>query len=310
VIVVLAWLFLALIWGTTWSVVKVGLADLPPVSFAGVRFALAAAILWLVIVITRRPIPRSRLEWSLIFKTALVTISLQYGLQFWGQQYVASGLSAVITSTIPVFTAVFAHLLIPEERLTMRTIVGISLGFIGILTIFSDQLASEGRLALAGSCAMVCASMMTSRAQIAVKQSGGSIDPIVFTGGQFAVGCVPLLTGGLLIDGSPLQLEWTRTSLLALLYLSLFGSAMAFGVMYWLFRRMPITRVMLVAFVNPLVALAVGWLLLDERLTWAAWLGGALVLSGVSLVLRFATVRRIRQSWTMKVQARSGTSAE
>lgn len=307
-IVVLAWLFLAVVWGTTWSVVKVGLEDLPPVSFAGIRFALAAVILWTVILVARRPIPHTRREWNLIGATALVTISLQYGLQFWGQQYVASGLSAVITSTIPVFTALFAHLLLPEERLTLRTIVGIALGFVGIVTIFSDQLTSQGVLALAGSSALVFASMLTSRAQIAVKQFAGGIDPIVFTGAQFAIGCVPLLLGGFVLDGSPRHLAWTGRSVVALLYLAVFGSALAFGVMYWLFRRMAITRVMLVAFVNPLVALAVGWVFLGERLTWAAWVGGALVLSGVGLVLRFASVRRVSQSVSVRIRRFSSSA--
>jgi drug/metabolite transporter (DMT)-like permease len=286
VIIGLAWVFLAVVWGTTWSVIKIGLEDLPPVSFAGLRFAAAAVILWTIILSTRRRVPRDRSAWVLIGSTALITISLQYGLQFWGQQHVASGLSAVITSTIPVFTALFAHMLLPEERLTARSIAGISLGFAGIVVIFSDQLTSQGVLALAGSGALIVASTATSRAQISVKQWAGRIDPIVFTGGQFAIGCVPLVIGGMIIDGSPAGFEWTRNAVFALLYLAVFGSALAFGVMYWLFTKMAITRVMLVAFVNPIVALAAGWVFLGERLTWTAWLGGGLVLAGVALVLR------------------------
>lgn len=293
VAIAIAWVFLALVWGTTWSVVKVGLEDLPPISFAGIRFALAAAILWTIILLTRRSsIPRRRSDWILIGSTALITISLQYALQFWGQQHVASGLSAVLTSTIPVITAVFAHLLIPAERMTSRTVAGISLAFAGIVVIFSDQLSSEGVVALVGSLALVTASTATSRAQIAVKQYAGGIDPMVFTGGQFLIGCIPLLLGGVVFEGLPTGFSWTRNAIFALLYLSVFGSALAFGVMYWLFKKMAITRVMLVAFVNPLVALAVGWVVLGERLSWTAWLGGAFVLSGVGLVLQVKWPRR------------------
>jgi drug/metabolite transporter (DMT)-like permease len=216
----------------------------------------------------------------------LVTVSLQYSLQFWGQQFIASGLSSVITATIPVFTAIYAHRRLANERMSFFGVGGILLGLVGVGIIFSDQLSSEGVMAFYGSTALVLAAAVTSRAQVWVKESGQGVDPLVLTCGSFAVGCIPLLIGGSLLEGSLFHLEWTARGVGVVLYLAVVGSALAFGIMYWLFRHMAITKIMSVGFVNPLVALFIGWIYFDEQLTLRAAAGGTAVLIGVAMVLK------------------------
>jgi drug/metabolite transporter (DMT)-like permease len=284
---VLAWLFLGVVWGTTWTAIKMGLADLPPLSFAGLRFSVAALVLLLVLLVRRGPwLPRGRVEWGLVGGTALVTISFQYALQFWAQQYVASGLASVLTATIPIFVMVFAHWSLPSEPMTRRKVAGMLLGLSGVVVIFSDQLHSAGLLAFWGSIALVVGAAASSRAQVYVKKSGGGIDPMIMAGWQMGIGSAPLLTLGFVLDGPPTALHWTRAAVLSLTYLSCVGSAMGFLVMYWLFRRMDVTKVLSVAFVNPLVAVFAGWMVLDEMLSWRAILGGFGILFGLGLVLR------------------------
>src|SRR5205814_8701389 len=145
------WLILCGIWGSTWLFIKLGLVDLPPLTFAGIRFLLASLILSALILARGVRWPRSRHDWSLIAIVGLLQFTLNYGLVFWGEQYIPSGLAAVLQSTFPAFGLVIAHLYLPYERLTTREVIGVLMGVVGVAIIFSDQLTIAGHLALLGS---------------------------------------------------------------------------------------------------------------------------------------------------------------
>ena len=111
----LVWLLLCLIWGSTWLFIKLGLDDLPPFTFAGIRFVIASAILFAIIKARRLTIPKTRADWFLLAVTGVLSFSLNYGLLFWGEQYISSGLAALLQATIPAFGLVFAHLYLPAN---------------------------------------------------------------------------------------------------------------------------------------------------------------------------------------------------
>src|SRR6266478_1177171 len=142
----IVWLILCVIWGSTWLFIKIGLTDLPPITFAGIRFVLASLILMLMVFARRAAWPRRRREWVLIAVVGILQFSLNYGLVFWGEQYISSGLAAVLQSTFPVFGLVIAHLYLPYERLTTAKVMGVLLGVVGVVVIFSDQLAIAGQM--------------------------------------------------------------------------------------------------------------------------------------------------------------------
>src|SRR6266566_6618095 len=144
------WLILCGIWGSTWLFIKLGLADLPPLTFAGIRFVIAASILFSIIAIRRQPLPRKRNDWLLLAVTGVLSFSLNYGLLFWGEQYISSGLAALLQATIPAFGLVIAHLYLPGEQMTPAKIFGVVMGVAGVGVIFSNQLSVAGPRALAG----------------------------------------------------------------------------------------------------------------------------------------------------------------
>src|SRR5438876_2115514 len=153
------WLILCGIWGSTWLFIKLGLADLPPLTFAGIRFIIAASILFSIIAIRRQPLPRKRNDWLLLAVTGVLSFSLNYGLLFWGEQYISSGLASLLQATIPAFGLVIAHFYLPSERMTAAKVVGVLMGIGGVAVIFSNQLAVAGNRALAGSAALVLSSI-------------------------------------------------------------------------------------------------------------------------------------------------------
>src|SRR6185436_1169770 len=112
------WLLLCLIWGSTWLFIKLGLDDLPPFTFAGIRFVIASAILFAIIKARRLSLPRKRSDWMLLAITGVLSFSLNYGLLFWGEQYISSGLAALLQATIPAFGLVIAHFYLPGEQMS------------------------------------------------------------------------------------------------------------------------------------------------------------------------------------------------
>src|SRR5215210_8412504 len=115
---VAAFIGLCGIWGSTWLAIKVGLRDLPPISFAGIRFALAAFLLGAIVAIRRIRLPTTRAEWSLLAYTGFLSITLNYALVFWGEQYISSGLAALLSATVPLFGLPLAHRYLATEPLT------------------------------------------------------------------------------------------------------------------------------------------------------------------------------------------------
>ena len=281
----IVWLVLCCIWGSTWLFIKIGLADLPPLTFAGIRFVLASLILTLLVLARRARWPRTRSEWTLIAVVGVLQFCLNYGLVFWGEQYISSGLAAVLQSTFPAFGLVIAHLYLPQERLTPLRVVGVLLGVFGVGVIFSNQLSIAGKMALLGSVALVLSALFGSYGNVLVKAYGAKIDPQILAAGQMVFGLVPLLTIGIATEGNPLKLHWTTMAVVSLLYLVVVGSVVAFALYYWLLRNMDVTNTMLIALVTPVVAVLLGMIVLHEKLNWRLLAGGACIISGLALIV-------------------------
>ena len=283
---VIVWLLLSLIWGSTWLFIKLGLQDLPPFTFAGVRFVIAACVLIVVIAVRRVPLPRARRDWVLIALTGVLAFAVNYGLLFWGEHRTSSGLAAILQTIIPAFGLVIAHYYLPDERITPAKVCGIALGIAGVALIFSDQAQVEdGKSALAGSAAIVVGAFCVAYSNVLVKARARHIEPAALAAGQMICGLVPLLLVGVAFEGNPFAFRWTPMAVVSLLYLALVGSAVAFLMFYWLVRNMDVTKTMLIPLVTPPIAVFLGWLVLDEGLTWRTAAGALGIMSGIALIV-------------------------
>jgi drug/metabolite transporter (DMT)-like permease len=283
---VAVWLVLCLIWGSTWLFIKLGLADLPPVGFAGLRFVIASAVLWGIVAIRRPPLPKGLRSWAFLALTGFLAFSLNYGLLFWGEARTSSGLAAVLQATIPAFGLAVAHLLLPKDRMTLPKVLGVALGIAGVAVIFSDRATLAGPDAIRGGLAIVAGAFAVAFSNVLVKARGGSYDPVILAAVQMTFGMVPLVAAGFALEGSPFAFHWTPRAVLAILYLALVGSVVAFLLFYWLLKRMDVTKVLLISLVTPVLAVALGAAVLGERLGAGAFLGTALILVGVFIGTR------------------------
>lgn len=281
----LVWLILCGIWGSTWLFIKIGLNDLPPLSFAAIRFVIAAAILWVIVLFRRLRVPRSGKELLLLAGTGVLGFTVNYGLIFWGEQYISSGLAALLQSTIPAFGLLFAHLHLPAERMTPAKVLGVVLGVLGVGVIFSNQLSLAGPRAFAGSVAIVISAAGAAYSNVLIKSYGGKIEPTIIAATQMSFGLIPILLIGLIWEGNPLNFRWTGMAMASLLYLAIIGSVIAFILYYWLVQHMDVTKSMLIALVTPVTAVVLGMIVLGEQMDWRTVAGGVLVLSGIALVV-------------------------
>ena len=281
----LVWLLLCLIWGSTWLFIKLGLRDLPPLTFAGIRFVIAAIILWSLVAVRRIPLPNRRRDWILLAFTGVLSFSLNYGLVFWGEQYISSGLAALLQSTLPAFGLIIAHFYLPGERMTLPRIAGVLLGVLGVGVIFSNQLQVSGPRALWGSAALVLSAFCAANANVLVKRYGLNLQPTMLAAGQILFGLIPLLLIGIPLEGNPLNYHWTPVAVFSLFYLAVVGTVIAFVLYYWLVQNMDVTKTMLIALVTPVTAVILGMLVLKEELNWRTLVGGAMIMSGIGLIV-------------------------
>jgi len=281
----LVWLVLCLIWGSTWLFIKLGLEDLPPLTFAGIRFVIATGIVFSLIAIRRVPLPNTKRDWMLLAATGVLSFTLNYGLVFWGEQYISSGLAALLQSTLPAFGLIIAHFYLPGERMTLLKILGVLLGVFGVGVIFSNQLQVAGPKALWGCAALVLSAFCAAYANVLVKTYGLNLQPSVLAGGQMLFGLIPLLLIGIPLEGNPFNYRWTAIAVLSLFYLAIVGTVVAFLLYYWLMHNMDVTKTMLIALVTPVTAVILGMLVLKEEMHWRTLIGGAMIISGLALIV-------------------------
>ena len=294
----LVWLVLCVIWGSTWLFIKLGLADLPPLTFAGIRFVIAIAILFAIIRARHIPLPKDRADWQLLALTGVLSFSLNYGLLFWGEQYISSGLAALLQATIPVFGLVIAHFYLPGERMTPVRVAGVVLGICGVGVVFSNQLSVAGGRAFIGSVALVFSSFFVAYSNVLIKVRAAKLDPAIIAAGQMLFGLIPLLLIGIPLEGNPLYFRWTTMAVVSLFYLALVGSVVAFLLYYWLMQNMDVTKTMLIALVTPVVAVILGMIVLKEELGWRTLAGGLMIMSGIGLIV-MARAKRTHNKLTI-----------
>lgn len=293
---IFVWLILCLIWGTTWIFIKIGLEDLPPITFAVSRFLLSAVILLPVVHIVRIQWPRGRREWQLIALTGILQFTVNYSTVFWAEQYITSGLAAVLQAMITVFGLVLAWIFLPSERITPLKIIAVLIGIVGVGVIFLDQLRVESAMAFAGSVAIVIGAYAAAQASILVKAKAAAIDPAMILLSQMLCGLPALVIYALIAEGYPFAHNWGIRAVASVLYLSIAGTIAAFWLYYWLLARIESTKAMMISLVTPLIAVIVGNVFLSETLPPQTLIGGLLILSSIGLIVFRRRVREVRSA--------------
>jgi drug/metabolite transporter (DMT)-like permease len=275
---------LVVVWSSTWVAIKFGLEDCPPLLGAGIRFAVAGLLL-LGIAAVRRGSLRTDVRLATVL--ALFPFALTYGLVYWGEQYIPSGLAAVLFGILPLYTALLGSLVLPDAPLRGRVVAGILVAIGGLALAFAESAGSgDPELALAGAAALAIAPIGASVGNVSLKLRAGALDAVVLNGWAMLGGGAALLAASAVGERWG-ELAWTAESIGSIAYLAVVGSALAFVMMTVLIRHISAQAMSFVALLLPFGALAFGAALYGEDLTARA-LGGAAMVSAGLLIAQAA----------------------
>jgi drug/metabolite transporter (DMT)-like permease len=288
-VVLALYCLLVVIWSSTWVAIKIGLEDCPPLLGAGVRFAFAGLVLLAVAVAGRRSL---RSDLPLVALLALLPFAFAYGLVYWGEQHIPSGLAAVLFGVLPLYTALLGGLLLPDEPMHPRLFAGVLLAICGLALAFVESLdLGSDDLAWAGALALLLSPLGASAGNVSIKLRAAALDPVVLNGWAMLAG------GALLLAVSAAgedwdDLSWTAESVGSIAYLAIAGSAIAFVVLTVLLRHISARATSFLAMLLPFGALAFGAVLYDEPVTPRAAAGALLVAAGLMLAQGVGLRRR------------------
>jgi drug/metabolite transporter (DMT)-like permease len=281
-----AWLTLCVVWSSTWLAIKIGLRDLPPISFVAIRFLVAIAVLLIVSIGSTRLLPLRPRDYATLAITGVLMFAVNYTLLFWAELHVSSGLAAVLQATIPIFGMIFAHWMLPDEPLRFQKLAGAIIAIGGVTVICGRLLGMNGSLAFWGGVAVVIGAASAAFANVLVKAQSIQLAPAMLAAWQMAFGTAPLLVLGFAVDGSPTRFHWTAMAVFCLLYLAIIGSALTFLLLYWLMPRLTVAQLQSISLITPPGAVMLGWLVAGETFPATSLLGAAFVLAGVWMIFR------------------------
>src|SRR5213083_1897904 len=286
-----AWLTLCAVWSSTWLVIKIGLRDLPPISYAGIRFLVAIIVLFAVSAGRVGLLPQRGFDYLLLAFTGVLMFAVNYGLLFWGELHVSSGLAAVLQATIPIFGMVFAHLMLPDEPLRLQKLLGAVLAVGGVAMICERLLGFSGLMSFWGGLGIVFGAACAAFSNVLLKARVIQLAPSMIAGWQMIFGAAPLLVTGFIVEGNPARFHWSALSFFCLLYLAVIGSALTFLLLYWLLPRMTVARLQAISLITPPGAVMLGWAIGGETFSVLSLVGACFVLAGVWMIFRRAEMR-------------------
>jgi drug/metabolite transporter (DMT)-like permease len=307
---VLAFAIIYLVWGSTFLAIRIGVREVPPFLLAGMRFFAAGIVLyaWMRARGTPSPTPR---EWASASLLAVLIFVLDYGLLFWAEQRVPSGIAAVMMATIPAFMALAEILFLRTQKLTLRLGFALLVGIGGVAVLVSRAAGfGEGPIDTAGAVALVVAAISWSLASVLTRRLSLPASKVMSSGAQMLAGGILLTLAAALLGefrGFHAQAVSFR-AWLALAYLIVAGSIVGFTAYVWLIHHESPTKVGTYAYVNPVVAVLLGYFLAREPLGMRTVLGTFLVL--VSVVVITTTPKKKVESISQgRMNASAGASA-
>lgn len=280
---ILAFAIIYLVWGSTFLAIRVGVREVPPFLLAAMRFLLAGVILFVWAVARREQAPTVR-QWRSAFLLATLIFVSDYGLLFWAEQRVPSGIAAVMMATIPAFTALAEIALLKTRKLTLRLAAALLIGIGGVAVLTSNTFHLGGAaIDATGAAALILASMSWSVAAVLMRKLPLPASKAMSSGSQMLAGGILLMIAAAVLgEFRNFHADAvSRGAWLALLYLSIAGSVIGFTAYVWLNHRESPTKVGTYAYVNPVVAVFVGYFLGGEALGPRTILGTVCVLISV-----------------------------
>lgn len=295
--IILGYIIISLIWGSTWLAIRLGLDSLTPLIASGLRFLVASLFIYLFMKYKKVELQKDSLSIKLYFFLGVFSYFIPFGLVYWAEQFVPSGLASVIFATFPFMVMLFTFLFLKTEVIDKYKFLGAVAGFVGIYFIFSDEIKIDLNFQLWGMIAILSSSILQALSAVMIKKYGKHLNPI-------SMNFLPVLIGGLFLISSGMLLEdfskiiFDKNAAFSVFYLAFFGTLISFTIYYWLLKKINIVILSLSSFITPIIAIFLGWLILSEKFQQNDYIGTIFVLIGLLIansagIINFSKSKRI-----------------
>ncbi|MDQ7817565.1 MAG: EamA family transporter [Melioribacteraceae bacterium] len=288
-----AWISICIIWGTTYLAIRIGVEDLPPILFAGLRWLIAGPILFVFLRLKGMPLPKKEdiIPMAIV---GLALLGIGNGFVVFAEQSIPSGLTSLLITTVPFWIVGLETLMPKGARMNLTILFGLLLGLTGIVLIFGGDLDSllDPKF-FVGVISLMIAVVGWSAGTLYSKYKKVSVHPLMGASVQMMIAGVVLTILGISL-GESSSFHFSQDSLIAFVYLIIFGSIIGYTSYIYAIAHLPVSLVSTYAYVNPIIALFLGWLVLNEKITIEIFIAAAIILAGVALVKRGTSISRVK----------------
>lgn len=287
----LAFILLGAIWSSSFLWIKIAVAEISPLMLVSLRVLFGALTGLLAILLTRTPLPAKRSTWLALALLGLTNVAVPFMLISWGEKNIDSAVASILNATVPLFTLVIAHLFLRDDRLNLPRLVGLLIGFGGVILLMLKDFSPGSHNSMLGQGAVLLACIFYAGSTVFARLTTDRVPGLVR-------GILPLVSASLLMWGTtfaferPLRLPQLPISWLAVIWLGVLGSGLAFILWYFLLQEIGPTRTAMVTYTMPLGGVFLGVLFLHEPLNWNMVSGGLLIVLSVWLVNRNARPKK------------------
>ena len=278
----LVFILLGAIWGSSFMWIKVAVQEISPALLVAFR-ALFGLVFGGVVILARRVrLPRDRKAWRPLLLLGLTNIAIPFFLISWGEQSIDSAVASILDATVPLFTILIAHYLLPDDKITPPKVLGLLTGFAGVIVLMSKDLVNASTSSLLGQAAVILASVFYAVNSVYIRKTTEDVPGIVRSTG-------PLLSASMMmwlatfVFESPVKMPQLGITWIALLWLGILGSGLAFTMAFYLIHEIGPTRMTMVTYLFPLGGVTLGVLFLHEQLTWQLIMGGVLIIASLAI---------------------------
>ncbi len=296
-------LLLGFFWGSSYLWIKIGLGSLPPLTLIAGRLTLGAAFLAIVVAAARQELPRRPMQYAHLLVMSVVNIVLPFILISVGEQTIDSALASILNATVPLTVIVLAPLFLPDERITLARIAGLAIGFAGVILLVAPDLVNLGDADLTGEAMMLGSSLCYGIGNVYARRNVHGLRPMIPALFQVLFAALIVIPLAVLVDRPFQTVTPTPEAIVAVAWLGLLGSGVAYLCYFTILQHWGATRTSMVAYLLPVVGIALGAAALGEPVTLNRLGGTALVIAGIALVNSGPALRRL-------VAARAGAVSE
>lgn len=276
-------ILLGAVWSASFLWIKIALEEVGPLTLVAYRVLFGLLTGLAVAVIFRVPIPRDWKTWRIFTLLGVTNIAIPFFLITWGEQSIDSAVASILNATVPLFTIVLAHFFTPDDKISAQKLIGLLVGFVGVVVLLSEDVNAGASNSLLGQAAVIAASASYAVSYVIARRNTAEVR------GEIR-GALPLVTATALmwliapVAEAPLKIPSLPITWIGLLWLGVLGSGLALIMQYYLVHEIGPTRATLVTYIFPLGGVLLGVIFLDEHLSWQLVAGAVLIISSIAVV--------------------------